>query len=157
MARKRKALTYAQLVRKAKSKARRAASPGAAKANKAKRLKYKADKMSNKMTEPERIFAEMMKELGIEFETQKILGRKIYDFYIPSKNMIVEVDGDYWHANPLIYEGKQLNKTQARNVKNDKYKDALAKGHGFEIERVWENDLKKNYKEQKKRFKKLLK
>jgi len=145
--------TYRSLLAKAK----RAANPAAAKINKTKRLKAKAKKMSNKMTEPERIFEDMMKELGVEFETQKVISNKIYDFYIPSENMMIEVDGDYWHANPLIYEGKELNKTQARNVKNDKYKDVLAVGNGFKLERVWEYDLKNNYEEQKKRFNKLLK
>jgi len=139
------------------AKAKRAANPAAAKINKTKKLKAKAKKMSNKMTEPEIIFSEMMNEIEVEFETQKVIGNKIYDFYIPSKNMIVEVDGDYWHANPLIYEGKELNKIQTRNVKNDKFKDVLAVGNGFKLERVWEYDLKNNYEEQKKRFKKLLK
>lgn len=143
--------------RKLLAKAKRAANPAAAKINKTKKLKAKAKKMSNKMTEPEIIFSEMMNEIEVEFETQKVIGNKIYDFYIPSKNMIVEVDGDYWHANPLIYEGKELNKIQTRNVKNDKFKDVLAVGNGFELERVWEYDLKNNYEEQKKRFNKLLK
>jgi very-short-patch-repair endonuclease len=143
--------------RKLLAKAKRAANPAAAKINKTKRLKAKAKKMSDKMTEPERVFSEMMKELGVEFESQKVISNKIYDFYIPSKNMMIEVDGDYWHANPLVYEGKELNKTQARNVKNDKYKNVLAIGNGFKLERVWEYDLKNNYEEQKARFNKLLK
>jgi len=145
--------SYAKLLAKAKRKA----NPAAAKMKKKKKLQAQAKKMSNKMTEPERVFSEMMKELGVEIESQKVINNKIYDFYIPSKNMMIEVDGDYWHANPLIYEGKELNKTQLRNVKNDKFKDVLAKGNGFLLERVWEYDLKNNYEEQKKRFKKLLK
>jgi very-short-patch-repair endonuclease len=157
MAKKRNNLTYAQMVKKAIAKARREASPEAARLKKKKTLESQAKKMSNKMTAPEKVFAEMMKELGVEFETQKILGKKIYDFYIPSKNMMVEVDGDYYHANPLIYESKDLNKMQIRNVRNDKFKDVLAKGNGYTIERVWEYDLNNDYKEQKKRFKKLLK
>jgi len=157
MAKKRKKLTYAQMVKKAMAKARREASPEAAKLMKKKKLESQAKKMANKMTAPERIFSDMMEELDIKFETQKVLGNKIYDFYIPSKNMMVEVDGDYYHANPLIYESKDLNKMQIRNVKNDKFKDVLAKGNGFSIERVWEHDLNNDYKTQRKRFKKLLK
>lgn len=157
MAKKRKKLTYAQMVKKAMAKARREASPEAAKLKKKKTLESQAKKMSNKMTAPEKVFADMMKEIGVEFETQKIIGKKIYDFYIPSKNMLVEVDGDYYHANPLLYEEKDLNKMQIRNVRNDKFKDVLAKGSGYTIERVWEHDLNNDYKEQKKRFKKLLK
>jgi len=145
--------SYRKLLNKAIAKA----NPAAAKMKKQKRLIASAKKMSNKMTAPERVFADMMKELGVEFESQKVIENKIYDFYIPSKNMIVEVDGDYFHANPLIYESEDLNKMQVRNVKNDAYKDVLAKGRGFELERVWEYDLNNNYEEQKKRFKKLLK
>jgi very-short-patch-repair endonuclease len=139
------------------AKAKRKANPAAAKMAKKKKLESQAKKMSNKMTAPERVFFEMMKELGIEVQCQKVINNKIYDFYIPSKNMMVEVDGDYWHSNPLIYEGKELNKVQLRNVKNDKKKDILAIGSGFKLERVWEYDLNNNYQEQKERFKKLLK
>ncbi len=154
MARK---LSYDKMVKRAMAKARYKANPAAAKSKRKKKLEAKAKSMSGKMTKPERDFAKMLKEIGVEFESQKVIKKKIYDFYIPSKNMIVEVDGDYWHANPLIYEGKELNKIQSRNVKNDKYKDTLARGNGYLLERVWEHDLKNNYQEQKKRFKKLLK
>lgn len=149
--------SYNNLVKKALKKAKIEASPEAYRQKKKKKLKANAKKMSNKLTEPERIFKDMMVELGIKYTTQKVVGNKIFDFYIPSKNMLVEVDGDYFHANPLIYEGKELNKMQIRNVKNDKYKDTLAKGNGYSLERVWEYDLKNNYSKQKARFKKILK
>ena len=139
------------------AKAKIQANPEAAKAKRKKKLEAKAKKMSGKMTAPEVKFAKMLKELKIKFETQKVLGNKIYDFYIPSANILVEVDGDYYHGNPLIYENKDLNKMQKRNMKNDKFKDVLAKGNGFKLERVWEYDLNNNYKEEKKRFKKLMK
>ena len=133
------------------------ANPAAAKLKKKKKLIGMANKMSNKMTEPERIFADMMSELNVEFETQKIIENKIFDFYIPSKNMIIEVHGDYWHSNPLIYEEKELNKIQVRNQRNDSFKDILAKGRGYNIEVTWEYDLKNCYEIEKERFKKLLK
>jgi len=157
MAKKKKTLSYSQMVKKALARAKREANPAAAKMAKKKRLEKSATKMSNKMTSPERIFAKMMKELDIKVESQKVLGNKIFDFYIPSKNMMIEVDGDYYHANPLIYEAKDLNKMQIRNVRNDKFKDVLAKGNGYVIERVWEYDLNNDYAGQKNRFKKLLK
>jgi len=138
--------------RKLLARAKRKANPAAAKINKTKKLKAQAKKMSNKMTAPEKLFSDMMKELGIECECQKVLGNKIFDFYIPSKNLIVEIHGDYWHANPLIYEGKELNKIQVRNVKNDKFKTTLAKGNGYCFYVLWEYDLNNNYEEQKKKF-----
>lgn len=152
-----KSSDYDKLVKKMMARAKKKANPALAKMNKAKMLKSKASSMSDKMTSPERVFSKMMKELGVEIVSQKVVKNKIYDFYIPSKNMVIEVDGDYWHANPLIYEGKELNKIQLKNVRNDKKKDSLAIGYGFLIERVWEHDLHNNYEEQKERFRKILK
>lgn len=118
-------------------------------------VKKNAAKMSTKMTWPEKEFKKLLKELGVKFEVQKVVGNKIFDFYIPEKNMLIEVDGDYWHANPETVV--TLNKIQERNLRNDKYKEGLALGLGYKLERVWESDLKLNYKTVKSNFKKLLK
>lgn len=124
-------------------------------ATKAKFVEKQAKKMSKKMTWPEREFKKLMRELGVKIVPQKIVMGKIYDFYDPASNILFEVDGDYWHGNPELYE--EQNSMQRRAVKNDAYKDTLAKGLGYEIERIWESDLKKNYAEVKQRMKKLLK
>jgi len=118
-------------------------------------LKIQAKKMSKKLTWPEKEFVKMMKELKVECEPQKIVGEKIFDFFLPDYNMLFEVDGDYWHGNREIYA--EHNGMQRKNAKNDSYKNTLAKGYGYKIERVWESDLKKNYEDVKKRIKKLLK
>lgn len=120
-------------------------------------LQNNAKKMSTKMTWPEREFKKLLKELKISFEIQKIVGNKIYDFFIPTHNLLVEIDGDYYHANPDFINEEDMNGMQAKNVRNDKFKDALASGMGYGLERVWENDLKVNYKDVKARFKKILK
>lgn len=109
------------------------------------KLQKNADKMSQKMTEPERIFDSLMTEIGVLSESQKVVGKKIFDFYIPSKNMLIEIHGDYWHANPIIYENKELNRIQKKNVKNDLFKVSLAITNGYLIETVWEYDLHNNY------------
>lgn len=119
-------------------------------------VKKNATKMSNKMTSPERQFKKLLKELKVEFEVQKIVNNKIFDFYIPSANLLVEIDGDYWHANPDVIKSENINRMQSRNMRNDKYKDNLAAGMGYGLERVWENDLKKNYSSVKSKFKKIL-
>ncbi len=119
-------------------------------------LKKNSKKMSAKMTWPEREFEKLLKELDIKFEAQKIVGKKIFDFYIPHMNMLVEIDGDYYHANPKTTKPENINRMQAKNIRNDKFKDSLALGLGFGMERVWEGDLKVSYADVKKKFKKLL-
>ena len=64
------------------------------------------------------------------------------------------MDGNYFHGDKNMYE--ELNPMQTRNKKNDLFKDVIAKGYGYKIERVWENDLKKNYEEVKKQFREIL-
>jgi len=123
-------------------------------AKKTKFVEKQAKKMSRKMTWPEREFKKMMRELGIKILPQKIVGGKIYDFYIPSKNILIEIDGDYWHGNPEVFE--EQNAMQRRAAKNDAYKNVLAKGLGYEIERIWENDLKHNYNQVKQRMKQIV-
>jgi very-short-patch-repair endonuclease len=116
-------------------------------------VKQNANKMSKKMTAPEKALDKMLKELKVNYEPQKIVGPKIYDFYIIDFNLLIEVDGDYWHANPAIYLEGDHNKTQKRNVKNDRFKDILASGRGFGLIRIWESDLKNDYAGVKKMLK----
>jgi len=54
---------------------------------------------------------------------------RVYDFYIPSLNLIIEYDGDYWHR-----EEKYHNKD---------YKDTTyAIKEGYQIFRYWESTIK---------------
>jgi len=114
-------------------------------------LKRQASRMDDNPTEPERQFAQILNELGVEFETQKIVGGKIYDFFVPSANLLCEVDGDYWHAYGLLPE--EMSGMQRKSVKNDKRKNILAKGYGYELIRVWEHELKDDYEKVKEKVK----
>lgn len=119
-------------------------------------LEENAKKMSKKMTKPERAFEKLLKEIGVEYEAQRILGGFIYDFYLPEYKMFVEIDGDYYHGNPDKYTKDQLNGMQKKNKLNDKEKEVQAKGFGYKIERVWETDINKDYDSVKMKFTKLL-
>ena len=106
-----------------------------------KSLTKNADKMATKMTKPEREMDALLKELKINFEPQKVIGNKIFDFYVNDSNLIIEVDGDYWHANSEKYAEEDLNSIQKRNIKNDKFKETLALGRGYKIIRFWESEI----------------
>ena len=58
--------------------------------------------------------------------------------------MLIEADGDFWHANPNKYLKENYTEIQNRNVKNDKEKNKLAKQNNYNILRFWETDIKKN-------------
>ena len=122
---------------------------------KAEYLKKKAIEMADKQTWPELEFEKILKELGIDYRSQEIVGGKIFDFYIPSVNLLVEIDGDYWHYNRKTNK-KGPNRTQKRNIINDKKKNVIAKTGGYKLSRVWESDLKENFGIQRGRFKRIL-
>jgi len=97
-------------------------------------------------TKPERIVNDALIEHGYKFEAQYIVD-DIYvaDFFIPDLNLIIEVQGDYFHANPLFYgEGenkKPLTKRQVKRIKSDKKKLSYYRHKKFNVLYLWENDI----------------
>lgn len=90
-------------------------------------------------------FAEnFLNELGVKYIRQfeaKEIGR-FYDFFCPDANVIIEVDGDYYHSYGLTYEEK--NPMQKHNERVDKLKDEWALSNGIPILRIWEHDIRDN-------------
>ena len=60
----------------------------------------KGNKKTN--TKPMKIFEQMLINAGISYEKEKVIENKAFDFFIKD-NILVEIDGDYWHSNPKIY------------------------------------------------------
>lgn len=117
-------------------------------------LEGQARKMSRNKTEPERLFEQLLNEIEIQFEDQKIIGGKIYDYFIPDKNTLIEIDGDYWHAKDLTLE--EMNSVQVKTTRNDRIKDSIAKSGGYDLVRIWEEDLNDRYEETKQKIKYIL-
>jgi len=103
--------------------------------------KKKQPGKKSKNTAPERKVQNILKELKIKFTTQHEVAGKFYDIYIPSKNVLIEVDGDYWHGKDIDYLNK--NKVQKKAFANDLNKDGLATLHGYTLYRVWESEITK--------------
>jgi G:T-mismatch repair DNA endonuclease (very short patch repair protein) len=81
-----------------------------------------------------------------------------YDIYLLNTNKLIEVNGNYWHANPKIYletdlisYGHHWTKTAAEIHLKDKQKNDFATQNGFEIMVLWEDEINKNFEQIKKR------
>ena len=84
---------------------------------------------SNGPNSIERILYEELKARGFLFEIQKLInGRFLVDAYIPSLNLVIEADGDYWHS---------LEKNKIR----DKRKNAYLKACGYNLLRLTETEI----------------
>ena len=80
-----------------------------------------------------------------QFEAKDI--QRFYDFYLPDSNILIEIDGDYYHANPEKYDVNNWNSltpTQKHDIMVDNIKNKWALLHGIPIYRFWENDIRKN-------------
>jgi len=82
-----------------------------------------------KETSIERMVAEILQLLNIEYEQEKRIGKYIADFYIPAQNLIIECDGDYWHSLPDV-------------KKRDKQKDKYLRKQGYTVKRLPEKVIK---------------
>lgn len=117
------------------------------------RLEENAAKMRKSMTAPEREMAAFLKELGIDFEPQIVIGEYIYDFHLPEHGILIEVDGDYYHGNPAKYDEEDLNALQRKNKRTDLKKNMLAGGLKYKLLRFWEMDINENAESVKEQIK----
>lgn len=60
-----------------------------------------------------------------------------YDYFIKSKNIIVEFDGDYWHGNKELHE---LNDRMKIRYRIDQSLTRAAESKGFTVHRVWASE-----------------
>jgi len=94
-------------------------------------------------TKPEQAVAKILKKLHIQFKQTFSIpygeSRKVYDFYLSKYNMLIEVDGTYWHAKRV--RRKDMSKVQLHNRDNDKIKNRLAKSQGYKLIRIWEDEI----------------
>ena len=78
-----------------------------------------------KMTYPEQLAYDFLVEHNIEFKQQYFSDldgiRRFVDFYVPSKNLFIEIDGEYWHE-----EGNAA----------DIHKDEVAANHNIRTLRI---------------------
>lgn len=90
-------------------------------------------------TFPEKKMEKILTLLGEDYKYGYYLGGKIYDFYLPKRNLLIEVDGIYWHGKGLTFE--EMDDTQKSNYRNDIKKVAIAMDNGYDIVRIWEDEL----------------
>ena len=85
-----------------------------------------------KNTIPEICLASLLKDLSIEFEQHKLIdcGTHKYqcDFYIESYNMVIEVDGIYWHNYPHL---RPIDICRSESIEKT----------GMKILRLWEHEV----------------
>jgi G:T-mismatch repair DNA endonuclease (very short patch repair protein) len=104
-----------------------------------------------KLSASERAIGDALRARGIEVRTQfHIKGVPfLYDFLLPAFNVIIEYQGDWWHANPARYASGTMLSFHGKLVmvdsiwRRDVEKKSAAEAHGYRFEAIWESDFKR--------------
>jgi very-short-patch-repair endonuclease len=86
---------------------------------------------SNKLTAPEGKAMGALNDLGLPYLFRKEIDGYVVDLLVPSLNLIVEVDGDYWHSRP-------------EDTGRDSGRDSHMLALGYQTVRITETDLNAN-------------
>lgn len=92
---------------------------------------------------------EFIKPFNLDYITQYYIKdiHQYCDLYIPSKNIIIEVDGSHWHADPRLFPDGPKFDYQEKRIKLDEQKNEYCKHKNIKILRFWEIDIKKHPEE----------
>lgn len=89
---------------------------------------------------------ELLDSVGIPYKNESVYGHFSFDIELLNCGLLIEIMGNYWHANPLVYKDySKLNKTQLKDVRIDKAKRAFIKKYENKtVLNLWEDDINNN-------------
>ena len=86
----------------------------------------------------------ILKKMNVKFKTNETLFNYNYDIVID--NILIEINGDFWHGNPLFFEpGEKLFETLTVDEvwEKDRIKKETAENNGKKVYILWENEINK--------------
>lgn len=101
----------------------------------------KSGKMSKINSKPQQILDTMLSELNFEYIREYCVKYYAVDNYLMQYNLMIEVQGDYWHCSPIKFTNK-ICSLQFDKISKDKAKHTYIKNHyNIEILYLWEADI----------------
>lgn len=90
---------------------------------------------SDTVSYPEKFVFSFLEQLKVDFQYQyspEWIENKRYDFYVPSRNLIIEVDGGIGHGHRYTFGKHSMDEL----VEIDKYKEKQALEHNLKVVRI---------------------
>lgn len=93
--------------------------------------------------------SEVLVALGIPHTFSFYVEGRQFDFHLLNTNILIECNGDYWHANPLLYLPDAMLSHPGRKIKAeslwaiDYHKYKIAHKHNYDVIYIWEAEIKK--------------
>ena len=105
------------------------------------RIKWLKTKLSSKKSKLEIKFEKILNLIEVDYKFQYEFKGKLFDFYLIKYNVLLEVDGDFYHCNPNSKHNEVIYETQQLTINNDNNKNLLCKNHNITLIRYWEKDI----------------
>lgn len=106
-----------------------------------KRINWLKSKQSSKKSKIETKFELLLKLLNLDFIYQFEFKKRLFDFFLKDFNVLIEVDGDFYHCNPNSNHSDIIYETQKITKSNDEYKNKLCLENNITLLRFWEKDI----------------
>jgi G:T-mismatch repair DNA endonuclease (very short patch repair protein) len=110
---------------------------------------FLSGKFFTKMNKVEEKVSQALELAGLKFQFSRFVARRQFDFLITGTKVLIEVQGDYWHANPEIYSfGDSIHlpgggSTLVEEIwERDIEKKGVAEKYGFTVIYIWERDIR---------------
>lgn len=95
-------------------------------------------------SKPQLVVNDILDVLQVSYEREVDFEFFSVDNYLIDYNLIIEVQGDYWHTNPLKFTSNVTN-SQYDRIGRDKAKHSYIKNqYGIECLYLWESDILNN-------------
>lgn len=82
-----------------------------------------------------------LESLGVDFLRQHVIGTWAVDAYVPSLDLVIECQGDYWHCNPKVFPDGPESDIQRKGVERDRRRRRWFEARGYRYIELWESDI----------------
>ena len=93
-------------------------------------------------TIPQRIVNEWLNEMNYAYTNEELFNSFQVDNYLVDYNLAIEVMGDYWHSNPLVFPDIKQGDPLKRIERDQTKRRVLLMEHGISTLYLWESDIK---------------
>ena len=104
------------------------------------RVEYLQNDFYSNQSKLEITFSGVLDILKINYKFQYSVAGYNYDYYLPDEHVLIEVDGDFHHCNPIKWP-EPIHPIQIHTVEHDIVKNKIALDNGYKLIRIWEDEI----------------
>lgn len=110
------------------------------------KLESKCSIGKNQASKPEILIGKLLLDDGLAITSQFRVSRYPFDYKLTDYNILIEFNGDLFHANPRKYFSDDMipiiKKTASEVWKKDADKIKMAELRGYQVVVIWEDEIK---------------